>query len=29
MEQLFGLVGGTALYELPMNRSRKIKQLPL
>ena len=29
MEQLFGLVGGAALYELPMNRSRKIKPLPL
>jgi hypothetical protein len=29
MEQLFGLVGGAALYELPMNRSRKINSLPL
>jgi hypothetical protein len=29
MEQLFGLVGGAALYELPMNRSRKITPLPL
>ena len=29
MNQLFGLVGGGALYELPMNRSRKIKPLPL
>jgi hypothetical protein len=29
MEQLFELVGGAALYELPMNRSGKIKQLPL
>jgi hypothetical protein len=29
MEQLFKLVGGAALYELPMNRSSKIKPLPL
>jgi hypothetical protein len=29
MEQLVGLVGGAALYELPMNRSGKLKQLPL
>jgi hypothetical protein len=29
MEQLFRLVGGAALYELPMNRSSKIKPLPL
>lgn len=29
MEQLFRLVGGAALYELPINRSAKIKPLPL
>jgi hypothetical protein len=29
MEQLFVLVGGAALYELPMSRSSKIKPLPL
>jgi PIN domain-containing protein len=29
MEQLFTLVGGAALYELPMSRSSKIKPLPL
>jgi hypothetical protein len=29
MEQLVGLVGGAALYELPMNRSGKLKQIPL
>jgi hypothetical protein len=29
LEQLFALVGGAALYELPMNRSTKIKPLPL
>ena len=29
MEQLFALVGGAALYEIPMSRSSKIKPLPL
>ena len=29
MEQLRGLVGGTALYELPLSRQSKIRQLPL
>ena len=29
MEQLVGLVGGAALYELPMNRTGKLKQIPL
>lgn len=29
MEQLFQLVGGAALYELPMSRSGRIKPLPL
>jgi PIN like domain len=29
MEQLFSLVGGAALYELPMSRSSKIRPLPL
>ena len=29
MEQLFTLVGGAALYELPMSRSSKIEPLPL
>ena len=29
MEKLFELVGGAALYELPMGRSGKIKPLPL
>jgi hypothetical protein len=27
--QLAKLIGGAALYELPMNRTSKIKQLPL
>ena len=29
MEQLFGLITGPALHELPMNRNSKIRQLPL
>jgi hypothetical protein len=29
MEQLFGLVGGAALYELPMTRNGRLRQLPL
>jgi hypothetical protein len=29
MEQLFGLVTGPALHELPMSRTSKIRQLPL
>jgi hypothetical protein len=29
MEQLFGLVTGPALLELPVSRSSKIRQLPL
>ena len=29
MEQLLGLVAGPALYELPINRTSKPKQLPL
>jgi hypothetical protein len=29
MEQLFGLITGPALHELPMSRSSKIRQLPL
>jgi hypothetical protein len=29
MEQLFGLVGGPAVYELPLSRTSKIRQLPL
>ena len=29
MRQLFGLVGGAAIYELPMSRTSKIRQLPL
>jgi hypothetical protein len=29
MEQLFGLVGGAAVYELPLSRTSKIRQLPL
>jgi hypothetical protein len=29
MEQLFGLITGPALHELPMSRSGKIRQLPL
>jgi hypothetical protein len=29
MEQLMNLVGGAALYELPMSRSGRMRQLPL
>ena len=29
MEQLVGLVGGAALYELPMTKSGRLKQIPL
>ncbi len=29
MEQILNLVGGAALYELPMNRSSRMRQLPL
>jgi hypothetical protein len=29
MEQLFGLIKGPALHELPMSRGAKIRQLPL
>ncbi len=29
MEKLTALVGGPALYELPINRRSKIRQLPL
>ena len=29
MEQIMNLVGGAALYELPMHRSSRLRQLPL